>query len=93
VENNKDIAMNNHPNCHGSFFPDFTALKHNHPLTSQAFSALVISHGIGVQSRKLEVNPEGWENCVRCPDYRTCYDLSLGKLVMNALMAGGQYGA
>jgi len=93
AENNKETAMNNHSNCYGSLFPDFTALKHNQPLASQAFSALVTSRGIGVQSRKLEVNPEGWEKCVRRPDYRTCYDLSLGKLVMNALLAGGMYGS
>jgi hypothetical protein len=40
--------MNNHPDCYGSLFPDFSRLNHNQPLASQAFSALVTSHGIGV---------------------------------------------
>jgi len=84
--------MNNLPNCNGSLFPDFTRLKHNQPLASQAFSTLVASHGIGVQSRKVDVKPEGWEKCVACPDYRTCYDLSLAKLLMNAVLAGSLYG-
>jgi hypothetical protein len=85
--------MNTHTNCYGSLFPDFTRLNHNQPLASQAFTALVTSHGIGVQSRKLELKPDGWEKCVRCPEYRACYDLSLAKLVMNAVLAGGFYGS
>jgi hypothetical protein len=85
--------MNTHTNCYGSLFLDFTRLNHNQPMESRAFSALVVSHGIGVQSRKLEVKREGWKKCISCQDYRTCYDLSLAKLVMNAVMAGGWYGA
>jgi hypothetical protein len=85
--------MNNHSKCYGSLFPDFTKLRPNQPLESQCFNALVTGHGIGVQGRKLEVQPEAWDKCLECPDYRTCYDLSLAKLVMNAVLAGGFYGA
>lgn len=85
--------MNTHTNCYGSLFPDFTRLIYNQPLKSQAFSALATSHGIGVQSRKLEVKTEGWDRCIACPEYRTCYDLSLAKLVMNAVLSGGFYGS
>ena len=48
-------------------------------------------YGFGVQGRKLEVKGEGWEKCMACADYRTCYDLSLAKLVMNTLLANGWY--
>jgi hypothetical protein len=53
----------------------------------------VEGHGIAVQSRKLEVKGEGWEKCVACVDYRTCYDLSLAKLLMNTMLVNGWYGA
>jgi len=79
--------------CYGAMFPDFTRLEKNKPLSSLAFTALVESHGIGDQGRKLEVKQEGWEKCVACADYRTCYDLSLAKLLMKTLLANGWYGA
>jgi len=68
-------------------FPDFTRLKRKERLEGQAFTALMVSSGTGAQGRSLEVKGEAWEKCVACPDYRTCYDLSLAKLEMNeALM-------
>jgi hypothetical protein len=79
--------------CYGTMFPDFTRLERNKPLSSPAFTALVEGHGIGVQGRKLEVKGEGWEKCVACADYRTCYDLSLAKLLMNTMLVNGWYGA
>lgn len=81
------------PDCYGTMFPDFTRLEHNKPVEGVAFSALVTSYGIGAQSRKLEVKGDSWKQCVACLDYRTCYDLSLAKLLMNTLLANGWYGA
>jgi hypothetical protein len=78
--------MNNHPDCYGTMFPDFTRLKRKEKLHGQAFTALVVSSGTGAQGRNLEVKCEGWEKCVACPDYRTCYDLSLAKLEMNDVL-------
>ena len=85
--------MNTHSSCYGSLFPDFTRLRHNQSLEGKAFTVLVTSSGIGVQSRKLEPKADAWAKCVACPDYRHCYDLSLAKLLMNACLAGGFYGA
>ena len=79
--------------CYGTMFPDFTRLRKNKPLSSPAFTALVESHGIGVQGRKLEVKQDGWEKCVACEDYRTCYDLSLAKLLTNTVLVNNWYGS
>jgi hypothetical protein len=79
--------MSAFPDCYGTMFPDFTRLKRKEKLEGQAFTALVVSSGTGAQSRNLEVKRDAWVRCVACPDYRTCYDLSLAKLEMNnALM-------
>ncbi len=67
-------------------FPDFTRLKRGQKLESRAFTALVVSSGIGAQGRTLALKREAWENCVSCPDYRTCYDLSLAGLLMNNVL-------
>ena len=78
--------MNAHPECYGAMFPDFTRLKLKERLEGQAFAAVVMSSGTGAQGRNLELKREAWENCVACPDYRTCYDLSLAKLEMNEVL-------
>lgn len=75
--------MNTHPDCYGTMFPDLIRLKRREALEGQAFAALAVSSGTGPQGRNLEVKREAWGKCVACPDYRTCYDLSLAKLEMN----------
>ena len=72
--------------CYGKMFPDFTRLKRKERLEGQTFAALVTVSGTGAQGRSLEVKLEAWEKCVACPDYRTCYDLSLAKLEMNEVL-------
>ena len=79
--------------CYGSLFSDFTRVERNQRLHSPAFSALLVSQGIGMKSRALEVKADEWDKCVACDDDRTCYDLSLSKLVMNTILTNGRYGA
>jgi len=78
--------MNVHAECYGLMLPDFTRLKRKERLEGQAFSALATGSGTGTHGRSLEVKDDAWENCVACPDYRTCYDLSLAKLLMNQVL-------
>ena len=79
-------ALTQRAECYGRMFPDFTRLKRKVKLEGQAFSALVTGSGTGAQGRSLEVKREAWDKCVECPDYRTCYDLSLAKLEMNEVL-------
>jgi hypothetical protein len=72
--------------CYGKMFPDFTRLKRKERLERQAFAALVTGSGAGAQGRSLEVKREAWEKCVACPDYRTCYDLSLATFEMSDVL-------
>ena len=79
-------ALAQRAECYGKMFPDFTRLKRKERLEGQAFTALVVSTGAGAQGRTLELKGEAWEKCVACPDYRTCYDLSLARLEMNDVL-------
>ncbi len=78
--------MRNHPDCYGTIFPDFTRLKFKERLEGRAFTARITSSGIGTEGRDLEVKAEDWEKCLACPEYRTCYDLSMAKLLMNEVL-------
>ena len=79
-------ALAQRAECYGKMFPDFTRLKRKERLEGQAFAALGTGLGTGAQGRSLEVKREAWEKCVACPDYRTCYDLSLATLEMNEVL-------
>ncbi len=85
--------MSGHSACYGTMFPDFVRIEKNKPLNSPAFMALVVSQGIGVQGHRLEVKPEGWNKCLGCAAYKTCYDLSFAKLIMSTILANAWYGA
>ncbi len=75
--------------CYGTMFPDLDRLQYNQPLEGRAFRVLVQSSGIGVQRRTTEVKRKGWEECVACPHYRDCYDLSVGKLLLHMAVGEG----
>jgi len=68
-------------------FPDFTRLEHNTPCRGKAFSALVRSLGVGVQSREVTVDEAAWDACQRCPAYRSCYDLSMALFSLREALA------
>jgi hypothetical protein len=70
------------PACYGRMFPDLAQLEYNRPLRGRAFTVEARSLGIGVQGLDVKVEPAAWQACVACPEYRTCYDLSLAKLAL-----------
>jgi hypothetical protein len=61
-------------------FPDFSREHFNQWNQGKAFGVLIESTGIGVQKHTLTSDPEEWDDCLKCPDYRSCYDLSMAKL-------------
>ncbi len=69
-------------NCYGGMFPDLARLEANQPLEGRAFTVAFASQGFGVQGWTVAVKPEGWQECVACPQYRDCYDLSMAKLAL-----------
>jgi hypothetical protein len=75
------------PNCYGAMFPDLAALQYNVVQRGQAFAAEVRSQGIGVQSAELKTDSAAWAQCIACPEYRTCYDLGMAKLLLRRELA------
>ena len=75
------------PDCYGKMFPDLTRAEDNVPCKGKAFVVELRSQGLGVQSCELKTDQKGWEACVACPAYRTCYDLCMAKLALRQAMA------
>jgi len=61
---------------------DLARLDHNQLLCGTAFKVMARGQGMGVQELRMEVDSAGWEKCLVCLDYRTCYDLSMAKLTL-----------
>jgi hypothetical protein len=74
------------PACYGAMFPDLASLEYNAPCRGKAFVAEMRSLGIGVQSTELKTDAAAWAQCVACPEYRTCYDLCMARLVLRQAM-------
>ncbi len=79
--------MKNHPQCYGRMFPDFTRLlQQGATIEGKAFTAKMVGSGSGALTHELVLNEEGCEQCRACPDYETCYDFSLARVVMENLL-------
>lgn len=73
--------------CYGAMFPDLTRLEYNQPCRGKAFAVDIAGHGMVAQSRELAVDQASWAACTACPDYRSCYDLCIAKLMLQQAMA------
>ena len=82
------MTAHDHKSCYGAIFPD--AL---HPPTGpegvrQGVSyTLATAGGLCHGDRTVEVNREGWEECVQCPEFEACYKLSLAKLTLQTAVS------
>lgn len=75
--------MKARPECYGGLFPDLARLRYREECRGRAFSAIISSPGTGPHGHRLQLDREAWDECVECPDYRSCYDLSLATWTMN----------
>lgn len=72
--------------CYGNMLPDFEQLTFNRTEPGQVFSVFVRSFGIGLQEKKIEFHPDGWERCQQCERYAACRDLCMLKLGVHLAM-------
>jgi hypothetical protein len=68
--------------CYGKLFPDLSRrLEPNQPRGGAVFGCT--AHGAGgAKSVSVTVDDAKWEQCVDCARYRSCYDLSVAKLLL-----------
>ena len=75
-----------HPCCEtpsaADLFPDILHLSMNTRHRGRIVTVVVESCGIGVQGHVITVDEKAWEECVKTPNFRACYDLSMAKLAL-----------
>lgn len=70
-----------HPCCEtpasADLFPDLLRLVHNRENRGRIASVVIESFGIGIQNRPLSIDESAWNDCVKNPNLRSCYEQSL----------------
>lgn len=72
-----------HNDCYGAMFPDILHLEQDRPVSGRVFSYELARAGSLFRSdRRVSVNQEQWDDCLRCPEFEHCYQLSMGRLTL-----------
>ncbi|HEY7912506.1 MAG TPA: hypothetical protein VIG62_11400 [Blastocatellia bacterium] len=74
--------------CFGKIYPDLSRVDYNRVLEGKVFKARINCTGQMAHSRQLECDLKEWEECQACEQYRSCYDLSNSRLMMQRVIAG-----
>ena len=67
--------------CYGKLFPDVSRLEVNRQHGGEVFGCRLNRLGAEARSVEFTVDEAKWARCVDCPHYRSCYDLSMAKLL------------
>lgn len=77
--------------CYGTMFPDSLHLKENVPNEGKVFTVwLKRSKGSVLPVRSdssVEVNYSRWQECRQCAEFESCYQLSMAKMALEAVVA------
>ena len=72
--------MTEHQQCYGKLFPSIENAVSNVTHKGKVFNFRLERPGMMVSKRVTEVDAKQWDECTRCPEFNTCYLLSMAKL-------------
>ena len=78
-----------HKECFGKMYPDDLHLRDNMPNKGKVF-AVYLSSSYGVTTtrtdRQIEVDVDEWDDCQQCPEFESCYKLSLARVALESAL-------
>lgn len=74
--------MKTKPECYGKMFPPVVEMAHNEAVLGKVFGYRVDYSGGVANERAASVNHEQWDRCLNCPEFDSCYPLSIGTMLM-----------
>jgi len=83
------MTATKHRECYGKLLPVAERSSHSQCREGRVFRVSVEKIGIGTQRQEVEFSPEAWEECIACPEFRPCYDLSMARLAVHLSLAFG----
>ena len=72
--------MKEHQECYGQLFPSIENGESNVTHKGKAFDFRLERLGMMVSRRVTVVDFKQWDECTQCPEFNTCYLLSVAKL-------------
>ena len=75
------------PECYGAMYPPVAVTEVNREVRGKVFGYHLVSRGLGIQNRTVDVDAAQWETCLACPEFDGCFALSLGKLALEQAVA------
>ncbi len=79
------VSQGIHKNCYGTMFPSILCLEADRVVSGKVFSfELRRPNGSFISERRVMANQEAWDECRSCREFTDCYQLSLGKLSLEA---------
>jgi len=83
------MSQHDHKKCYGMMFPTTLCAEADKLVSGKAFSfELRRVGGMFAWDRRIVVNMEEWDDCLACSEFEDCYKLSLGKVTLEAAIAG-----
>jgi hypothetical protein len=74
--------------CYGGMTPESLPAEFDRRSVGKVFSFVVVSPvGLARPARRLEVDRQAWDDCVRCPEFEHCDKLSMARLALEAAVA------
>lgn len=77
---------NDMKDCFGTIYPDLSQIQFGREIAGKVFRLKIDTVGPFHRERQLEIDVRAWEDCQKCEMYRSCYDFSTGKLLMQQFM-------
>lgn len=82
------MSKNEHKECFGAMFPDDLHLKDGQENKGKVFSVWVERVGGMIRGdRRIKADVEEWDDCQQCPEFDSCYKLSLAKTTLESVVA------
>lgn len=75
-------SANHHQECYGAMLPNLSKVRDNVPLRGKVFGCKIESNLFHRRGHVLGVDLEQWDACVDCPDYESCYALSMAAFTL-----------
>jgi len=72
--------MKEHEQCYGKLVPSIEHAGSNVTHKGKAFSFRLNRPAVLVIDHVTEVDSKQWDECTQCPEFDTCYKLSMAKL-------------
>ena len=81
------MSRNEHKECFGKMYPDDLHLRNNEPNKGKVFTVLLNSVDGVINTRTdrlIEIDVDQWDDCQQCPEFESCYKLSLARVTLES---------